>query len=135
MAEHPEGADENQNGACGHEHEGGRHVLDVDHDVAGDGHDGKSHRRADRDLAGAERGALHHGEDLDVEEEQEQVAEAGLLKLDHAPDRGADADQGGDGDGNEREALGERQNGVELDGGVGKRRRLGVVVLIHCGDR
>ena len=58
VAEHPEGADENQNGACGHEHEGGRHVLDVDHDVAGDGHDGKSHRRADRDLAGAERGAF-----------------------------------------------------------------------------
>ena len=39
------------------------------------------------------------------------------------------------GDGNEREALSERQNRVELDGGIGKRRRLGVVVLIHCGDR
>jgi len=80
-------------------------VLDVDHDVAGNRDDRERDRRMNRDFARAKRRALHHGENLNIEEEHQEVAEADAYRSDHFPGGLTDPTHGGDGDGDERSGL------------------------------
>ena len=125
-ANDPEREHEDENRRGGEEHVEGLQVLDVHHDITRDRHNGECDRGVDRNLTSAERAALHHGEDFDVKEEHQQVAEPHGFLPDHFPNRKADADKGCDGDRHERDRLSVGEPAVETLTEIVKLRFFGI---------